>query len=202
MQQRRYKAGPARSRIAGQGLDWLVIGGTSVAFPSAATLVINAAHFYASSPAALGQIYVSRKKVADFTGITHGACGNRADGTATQAQKGWDFCGGVGTPLGADGGRDPGCCRSLYPGGERQKLTRSASWLCCFGRQHQFLEQEREEGTNLGLGRRRVAANMHLRGGRALAWTLTSTATVMPMSAARSNGLQAACTDMEHSQFA
>lgn len=82
----------------GNVLDWLVIGGTSVASPASAALVNNAAHFFASTPLELAQVYGAKKKAKAFTDIVLGSCG--ANGKTTPAKKGWDFCTGVGTSLG------------------------------------------------------------------------------------------------------
>jgi len=82
----------------GNVLDWLVVGGTSVASPASAALVNNAAHFFGSTPLELTQVYEAKKKAKAFTDIVLGSCG--ANGQTTPATKGWDFCTGVGTPLG------------------------------------------------------------------------------------------------------
>jgi hypothetical protein len=78
--------------------DWLVAGGTSLSAPATAAIVNNAGHFLASTGAELSLIYASRNKRAAFTDITTGTCGNPTyDSPATA---GWDFCTGIGTPLG------------------------------------------------------------------------------------------------------
>jgi subtilase family serine protease len=82
----------------GSVLDWLVVGGTSVSSPASAALVNNAAHFFGSTPLELAQVYAAKKKAKAFTDIVLGSCG--ANGKTTNATKGWDFCTGVGTPLG------------------------------------------------------------------------------------------------------
>jgi hypothetical protein len=82
----------------GQVLDWLVVGGTSVASPASAAIVNNAAHFFGSSKLELTQVYKAKAKAKAFTDIVLGSCG--ANGKDTKAVKGWDFCTGVGTPHG------------------------------------------------------------------------------------------------------
>ncbi len=82
-------------------LDWLVIGGTSVAAPAAAALVNNAGHFFPDTSAELTEIYADRAVRRDFTDITSGFCGNPAPNTP--AGRGWDFCTGVGAPRGTGG---------------------------------------------------------------------------------------------------
>ncbi len=78
--------------------DWLVIGGTSVSSPALAAIVNNAGNFFASTPLELAQVYANRNVKADFTDVTKGTCGS--NNMTTKAVKGWDFCTGVGTPLG------------------------------------------------------------------------------------------------------
>ncbi len=81
----------------GEVLDWLVVGGTSVASPASAALVNNAAHFFGSGTLELDQIYAAKAKAKAFTDIVSGDCGS---GGKYKAVKGWDFCTGVGTSLG------------------------------------------------------------------------------------------------------
>ncbi len=87
----------------GQVYDWLVIGGTSVASPATAAIFNNAGHFFASTPLELTQVYARRTKKAAYTDITFGPCGNGARGAQTSAEKGWDYCTGIGTSLGTSG---------------------------------------------------------------------------------------------------
>jgi hypothetical protein len=57
--------------------------------------VNNAGHFATSSPAELASIYKSRALAKDWTDITTGTCNN-----GSTVLTGWDYCTGVGTPLG------------------------------------------------------------------------------------------------------
>lgn len=81
----------------GQVLDWLVIGGTSVASPAVAAIINSAGTFAASSTAELTLIYQNGKTQADYTDITQKSCPNGG------SLPGWDFCTGWGTPLGLNG---------------------------------------------------------------------------------------------------
>ena len=85
----------------GQNLQWLVIGGTSVASPALAALVNNASNFFTSTVAELTTVYAGFKNQANWTDIKGGTCGS--NGKTTKAVKGWDFCTGVGTPYGRSG---------------------------------------------------------------------------------------------------
>jgi len=85
--------------------EWLVVGGTSVSSPSLAGIVNNAAgrsggSFAASSNAELTKIYANRTVAADFRDIAYGFCGYYM-GYVSVA--GWDFCTGVGVPVGYAG---------------------------------------------------------------------------------------------------
>ena len=83
---------------------WLVVGGTSVSTPVWAGIVNAAGRFRNSTAAELAQIYASaslfQEGVAGFTDITSGACGIGPDFEGLLATEGWDFCTGVGSPLG------------------------------------------------------------------------------------------------------
>jgi len=82
----------------GQVLNWLVIGGTSVASPATAAIVNNAKSFAADSVAELTTIYANLGNKKDFTDITSGTCNN-----GSKKLKGWDYCTGVGTSFGKEG---------------------------------------------------------------------------------------------------
>jgi kumamolisin len=84
----------------GETLDWVVVGGTSVASPAVAAIVNSAGNFAASSVAELTTIYANLGNKKNFTNIYHGECGNRAH---PQGGKGWNACTGVGAPRGAEG---------------------------------------------------------------------------------------------------
>jgi kumamolisin len=84
----------------GSVLDWVVVGGTSLASPASAALVNHAASFNTSSVAELTEMYGQYGNVADFTDITSGTCSN---GGEKKAVAGYDFCTGIGSLLGAGG---------------------------------------------------------------------------------------------------
>jgi subtilase family serine protease len=92
-----YNTTPYRGTIP----YWSVTGGTSVASPAVAAIVNNAGAFAGSTPAELKVAYKGRKNAANWTDITSGTCNNpKSGGTAV---KGYDFCTGIGTPLGLAG---------------------------------------------------------------------------------------------------
>jgi subtilase family serine protease len=84
----------------GQVLDWLVVGGTSVASPSLAATVNSAGSFAASTVAELTTVYNGYANTANWTDIVLGTCGNNG---GTKAKKGYDFCTGIGVPNGYGG---------------------------------------------------------------------------------------------------
>jgi subtilase family serine protease len=84
----------------GNTLNWTTVGGTSVASPATAAIVNNAGHFKKLSTRELTDIYAHYGKPKDFRDITSGGCNN---GGETMAQKGWDFCTGVGVSIGKGG---------------------------------------------------------------------------------------------------
>ncbi|MBV8458917.1 MAG: S53 family peptidase [Acetobacteraceae bacterium] len=75
---------------------WYIVGGTSVAAPVWAGIVNAAASFSSSSKAELMTIYTSQGE----TDITAGSCGPNQ---GYMAKGGWDFCTGLGSPLGKSG---------------------------------------------------------------------------------------------------
>jgi kumamolisin len=85
-------------------MGWLVVGGTSVSTPVWAGIVNAAGRFNNSTAAELAQIYASASLFQEpprgFTDITSGACSIGPDFEALLATEGWDFCTGVGSPLG------------------------------------------------------------------------------------------------------
>jgi len=76
---------------------WIIVYGTSVGTPSTAALINVAGHFYQSSAEELQTIYSSFR---GFTDLERGYCGPYDTFAATP---GWDFCTGVGSPLGYEG---------------------------------------------------------------------------------------------------
>jgi len=83
------------STKAGGYVGWLVIGGTSVATPCIAGIANFSNHSYASGVDELAHIY-SGLGTSSFRDITTGSAG------VDKAKNGWDFCTGVGSPLGTD----------------------------------------------------------------------------------------------------
>jgi len=79
---------------------WWTVGGTSVASASLAGVVNSAGHFASSSAAELTTIYGHLGVWNDFHDIVAGICGPYAGWVATM---GWDFCTGVGSPVGYGG---------------------------------------------------------------------------------------------------
>ncbi len=82
------------------GTGWYVFGGTSVAAPLVASLVNAAGSFAASSVDENNIIYGQIGNSANFRDITIGSCWQYPHKTALT---GWDFCTGVGSPLGYAG---------------------------------------------------------------------------------------------------
>ncbi|MBV8133868.1 MAG: S53 family peptidase [Alphaproteobacteria bacterium] len=85
-------------------VGWLAVGGTSVSTPVWAGIVNAAGRFHNSTAAELAEIYASsaffEESFGGFTDITSGACGIGPDFEGLLATEGWDFCSGVGSPLG------------------------------------------------------------------------------------------------------
>jgi subtilase family serine protease len=75
---------------------WYIVGGTSVAAPVWAGMVNAANKFYSTSQNELSAVYTSQ----GTTDITSGSCGPNQ---GYMAKGGWDFCTGLGSPLGAGG---------------------------------------------------------------------------------------------------
>jgi subtilase family serine protease len=75
---------------------WYIVGGTSLAAPVWAGIVNSAGSFSSSSVAELNAIYANQGK----TDIIAGSCGPNQ---GYMAKGGWDFCTGLGGPLGNSG---------------------------------------------------------------------------------------------------
>ena len=84
----------------GAALNWVVVGGTSVASPAIAALVNNAGAFRQSTAVELHVMYANRARPHNFTDIVGGSCPNAASGSAAV---GYDLCTGIGSPLGRRG---------------------------------------------------------------------------------------------------
>ena len=79
---------------------WYVVGGTSVAAPIWAGIVNAAGSFSPASQNELATLYANRGNTSDFTNIVLGSCGPNQ---GYLASAGWDFCTGIGSPLGYSG---------------------------------------------------------------------------------------------------
>ena len=79
---------------------WYVVGGTSVAAPIWAGIVNAARSFSPASQNELATLYANRGNTSDFTNIVLGSCGPNQ---GYLASAGWDFCTGIGSPLGYSG---------------------------------------------------------------------------------------------------
>src|SRR5262249_2043442 len=77
--------------------NWYIVGGTSGAAPAWAGIVNAAGGFAASSQNELAKLYVNS---ANFNDISNGSCGPNQ---GYRAEEGWDFCTGLGSPMGASG---------------------------------------------------------------------------------------------------
>ena len=84
----------------GEPLNWVVVGGTSVASPATAALVNNAGAFRPTTTAELRVMYANRLRTGDYTPVTSGSCPNAASGAASA---GYNLCTGIGTPMGRGG---------------------------------------------------------------------------------------------------
>ena len=74
--------------------SWFILGGTSVATPLMAAIMNQSGHFFASSAAALTNLYGSQPS-GTFKDVTYGYCGLYA---GFRASSGWDVCTGLGAP--------------------------------------------------------------------------------------------------------
>jgi subtilase family serine protease len=86
--------------IGGVTIGWGISSGTSVAAQALAGIVNVAGHFSSSSALELTSIYNQRTVTSDYTDIVSGNC-YFYDGFS--AKGGWDYCTGVGTPIGYGG---------------------------------------------------------------------------------------------------
>jgi subtilase family serine protease len=82
--------------------SWYIVGGTSVSAPVWAGIVnsaasASAASFAASSQSELTTLY---RNTSAFTDIKKGSCGPQQ---GYWAAEGWDFCTGLGSPVGNSG---------------------------------------------------------------------------------------------------
>jgi kumamolisin len=84
--------------IGGPG-SWWIVGGTSVASPSLAGVVNTAGHFAASTTKELETVYFL-SFLGTLKDVTAGVCGPFA---GYQAEFGYDFCTGLGSPRGYNG---------------------------------------------------------------------------------------------------
>jgi kumamolisin len=75
---------------------WYILGGTSVAAPVWAGIVNAAGGFSAATQSELTTVYANR----GTTDITAGTCGPNQ---GYMAKGGWDFCTGLGSPVGKEG---------------------------------------------------------------------------------------------------
>lgn len=79
---------------------WYIVGGTSVAAPVWAGIVNAGNGFSATSQTELATVYGNSGNGSDFGDITQGSCGPNEGYLAVA---GWDFCTGIGAPLGRSG---------------------------------------------------------------------------------------------------
>ena len=77
--------------------SWYIVGGTSVSAPLWAGIVNSAGRFADSSQSELTTLYANRANTSAFTDITTGSCGPNQGYTVAP---GWDFCTGIGSPVG------------------------------------------------------------------------------------------------------
>ena len=88
------------TKYNGGVVDWIAVGGTSVASPALAAILNSAGSFAASTEAELTKVYNGYTSTANWTDIKLGTCGNNG---GAKAKKGWDFCTGIGVPNGYGG---------------------------------------------------------------------------------------------------
>lgn len=79
---------------------WFVVGGTSVSSPSLAGIVNSAGHLFHSSEVELSVMYDNARNPFEFNDTQVGYCGPYA---GFLAQRGWDFCTGIGSVNGKIG---------------------------------------------------------------------------------------------------
>jgi kumamolisin len=83
------------------GSNWYVFGGTSLSAAAIVGVINVAGHFAASSAKELTRIYNHRTVTSDYHNIASGDTCGLNDFFA--AVGGWDYCTGVGTPVGYEG---------------------------------------------------------------------------------------------------
>ncbi|MGC2203446.1 MAG: S53 family peptidase [Stellaceae bacterium] len=79
---------------------WYIVGGTSVATPVWAGIVNAAGNFAGTTSSELATAYANRGNATDFADTLHGSCGPNQ---GYLAGLGWDFCTGIGSPVGEAG---------------------------------------------------------------------------------------------------
>ena len=77
--------------------NWYIVGGTSVSAPVWVGVVNSAGSFAVATQNELGTVYANFGNAADFADTVHGSCGPNQ---GYLAGAGWDFCTGVGSPVG------------------------------------------------------------------------------------------------------
>ncbi len=77
--------------------SWYAVGGTAMGTAAWAGIVNAAGQFHTTTAIEVGLMYNSRTNPADFTDIVSGTCGHYL---ASVAGAGWDFCTGIGSPVG------------------------------------------------------------------------------------------------------
>ena len=82
------------------GSNWYVFGGTSLSAAAMVGVINVAGHFSKSSARELTRIYNHGTIAADYHDIVLGTCGPHG---SFSAAPGWDYCTGVGTPIGYGG---------------------------------------------------------------------------------------------------
>jgi hypothetical protein len=82
------------------GSNWYVFGGTSLSAAAMVGVINVADHFSSSSARELTRIYNHLSFTNDYHDIVSGDCGPYDSFSATP---GWDYCTGVGSPIGYGG---------------------------------------------------------------------------------------------------
>ena len=95
-----YDSFPIPGALGVDGSNWFVFGGTSVAAQALAGIINVGGHFSSSSALELARIYNHRTFTSDYTDIASGNCYYY---DSFSAMAGWDYCTGVGTPVGYGG---------------------------------------------------------------------------------------------------
>lgn len=95
-----YDSIPISGAMGVEGSNWFVFGGTSVAAQALAGIINVGGRFLSSSTLELNRIYYHGTMTNEYHDIVSGNCGP-CDGFSATA--GWDYCTGVGSPIGYDG---------------------------------------------------------------------------------------------------